>query len=46
LVNIHDLPWACFPCPMKALKSLAPINGLLILLEPMKIENKLPSNWV
>jgi hypothetical protein len=31
---------------MKALKSLAPINGLLILLNPMRIENKLPSNWV
>jgi hypothetical protein len=29
---------------MEASKSLAPINGLLILLEPMKIENKLPSN--
>jgi hypothetical protein len=46
LVSLHDLPWACFPCPMKTLKSFAPINGLLILLEPMKIENKLPSNWV
>jgi hypothetical protein len=46
LVSLHDLPWACSPCPMKASKSLAPINGLLILLEPMRIENKLPSNWV
>jgi hypothetical protein len=46
LVSLHDLPWACFLCPMKALKSLTPINGLLILLEPMKIENKLPPNWI
>ncbi len=46
LVSLHDLPWTCSPCPMKALKSLALINGLLILLKPMKIENKLPSNWV
>jgi hypothetical protein len=46
LVSLHDLPWAYSPCPMKVLKSFAPINGLLILLEPMKIENKLPSNWV
>jgi hypothetical protein len=29
---------------MEASKSFAPINVLLILLEPMKIENKLPSN--
>jgi len=29
---------------MKALKSFALINGLLILLEPMRIVNKLPSN--
>jgi hypothetical protein len=21
LVSLHDLPWACSPCPMKALKS-------------------------
>ncbi len=46
LVSLHDLPWACSPCPMKALKSLALINGLLIFLKPMRIENKLPSNWV
>jgi hypothetical protein len=29
---------------MKASKSLAPINGLLILQKPMIIENELPSN--
>ncbi len=46
LVSLHDLPWACSPCPMKTLKSLAPINGLFILLKPMRIKNKLPSNWV
>ncbi len=46
LVSLHDLPWACSPCPMKASKSLASINGLLIFVEPMRIDNKLSSNWV
>jgi hypothetical protein len=39
------LLWACSPCPMEASKSSPPINGLLILQEPMRIENDLPSNW-
>jgi hypothetical protein len=30
---------------MKALKSLAPTNGLLIFLKQLRIEIKLPSNW-
>jgi len=45
LVSFHDLPWTYSPCLMKDLKSFASINDLLILLKPMRIENKLPSNW-
>ncbi len=32
-------PWACSLCPMEVLKSFPPINGLLILHEPMKIDD-------
>ncbi len=37
LVSLHDLPWACSPCPMKAWNPFAPINGLLILQGPMRM---------
>jgi hypothetical protein len=45
LVNPLHLPWACFPWPLQASKSFPPIYGLLILQEPMRIEDDLPSNW-
>ncbi len=39
LVHPLDPPWACSPCPMEVWKSFLPINGPLILHEPMRIEN-------
>ncbi len=45
LVSLLDLPWACSPWPFQASNSFPPINGLIILQEPMKIEDDLPSNW-
>ncbi len=39
------LPWACSPCPMEGWKSFLPINGLLIVHEPMRIENDFFLLW-
>ncbi len=38
-------PWACSPCPMEVLKSFPPINGLLILHEPMRIDDDFFLPW-
>ncbi len=38
-------PWTCSPCPMKGWKSFPPINGLLILHEPMRIKNDFSFLW-
>jgi hypothetical protein len=38
-------PWTCSSCLTEVLKSFPPINGLLILHEPMRIENDFSLLW-
>jgi hypothetical protein len=45
LVHLHDPSLSLIPCPMEGWKSFPPINGLLILHEPMRINKDSSLLW-